>query len=501
MDWQTSIANGLALVWQWQVPALAFVGVFWGIVFGAIPGLSGTVAMAVLLPFTASLDPLLALVLLLAVYTGSMWGGAIPAILLNAPGSPAAIVTTLDGYPMSRMGRGAEALGLSIMASVLGGLIGVSTLFVVIFPLAQFTLRFGPAEMFMVAVFGLTIVASLAGRNFFKGLLAGGFGMLIGLIGLSHTGTAIATFGRLELIDGIPLIPALIGLVAFSELFLLLDQEHISAEQARSQSAVRAVLRGCAAAARFPKDIVRSGLIGVGVGALPVAGGTVASIISYNEARRSSADPERFGTGEPRGVVAAEAANNASEGGAIATMLALGIPGSSGTAVLLGAMIMQGWVPGPRLFTENADVLYGALIAEFLDMIALFLLGVLVAAVGSRVVSIPNRMLIPAIAVLTILGAYVVRGSVFDAWLLVVFGVFGLLLRKAGYPPISIVLGMILGPLANDELIRIYQAFPEGIWIVFQRPISLALLVLTVLLSLWPVVRTRRSVARNSTAV
>jgi len=481
-----AIVKGFHLVLDWRVVPLIFGGVLWGILFGAIPGFTGGVAMAVILPFTIPMPPILALVLLLAVYTGSLWGGAVPAILLNAPGSPAAVCTTLDGYPMTRSGKGAEALGISIMASTLGGLIGVIALFFVIFPLGVFTLKFGPAEMFMVAVFGITIVASLAGKNFAKGLLAGAIGMLIGLIGISTTGADRATFGIVEILDGIPIIPVLIGLIAISELFVLTEQGFISGDSVDKGRPFQKVLAGCRIALSYPKEIVRSALIGLSIGALPAAGGTVASIVSYNESRRLSTDPDSYGEGNPAGIVAAESANNASEGGSLATMLALGIPGSSGTAVLLGALILQGWIPGPRLFIDHADVIYGALLAEFLDLAVLMAMGIVCAMYGAKIANIQTKILIPCVVVLTVMGAYVVRLVVLDIWLLFAFGALGWLMKRHDYPPISIVLGLILGPLADSELVRIYQAFPEGIWIIFQRPISLGLVVMTIALSLWP---------------
>jgi putative tricarboxylic transport membrane protein len=484
-----AIIDGFLLVLDWRVIPIVLGGVFWGILFGAIPGFTGGLAMAVILPFTIPMPPLLALVLLLAVYTGSLWGGAVPAILLNTPGSPAAVCTTLDGYPMTRSGKAPEALSISIIASELGGMTGVLALFFVIYPLGAFTLKFGPAEMFMVAVFGITIVASLAGKNFAKGLLAGAIGMLIGLIGISTTGADRATFGVVEMLDGIPIIPALIGLIAISELFVLIEQKFIAGDSVGNDRPFQRVLAGCRTALCYPKVIIRSSLIGLGIGALPAAGGTVAGIVSYNESRRLSADPESFGRGNPVGIIAAEAANNASEGGSLATMLALGIPGSSGTAVLLGALILQGWIPGPRLFIDHADVIYGALLAEFLDLAVLMGLGIMIAVYGAKIIHIPTRILIPCVIVLTVMGSYMVRYVILDVWLLFAFGALGWLLKRRDYPTISVVLGLILGPLADGELVRIYQAFPEGIWIIFQRPISLGLVVLTVVLSLWPIYR------------
>lgn len=467
--------QGAALLLDGWVLLAVIGGVAWGVLFAAVPGLSGTTAMAVLLPFTFSMSPLHALVLLIATFSGSMWGGAIPAVLINTPGSPAAIFTALDGYPMTRKGRASEALGISLASSVLGGAIGALLLLLLIVPLARFTLRFGPAEMFVVALFGLTVVAALAGRDFFKGMLAGVFGMLIGLIGLSPTGEERATFGLIELYDGVPLMPVLIGLIALPELTELMLRPRSDTASGDRPSLPR-ILKGCATVLRHPRLVLQSSVLGVSIGALPGAGGTIASIIAYNEGRRTSRAPETFGEGAPEGVIAAESANNAQEGGSLATMLALGLPGSSGTAVLLGALIMQGWAPGPRLVIDNAPIVYGALLSAFLNLFALYLLGLAACGIGARLARAPVSNLVPAVFILTCLGAYMVRGAVFDVYLLILFGAIGWLMRRHGYQPAAVVLGIILGPMADVQLVRIYQSFPEGIWIIFQRPISLALL-------------------------
>jgi putative tricarboxylic transport membrane protein len=413
-----------------------------------------------------------------------MWGGAIPAILINTPGSAPAIFTGLDGYPLAQQGKASEALGMSIMASVAGGVVGSLALMVVIFPLASVTLRFGPPEMFMVAIFGLTIVSSLAGDAFAKGLLAGIFGMVLGMVGLSHTGTMRATYGYIQLLDGIPLMPVLIALVAMPELFNLVARGARPLNVDNAMPSFRRVWRGCVETLQRPKVLLQSSLVGLFVGALPGTGGDVASIVAYNESRRLSDEPELYGKGSPDGLIAAEAANNSQEGGAIATMLALGFPGSSGTAVLMGALIMQGWVPGPRLFTENAPIVYGAVLSTFFSLIALLVLGILLCGVGARIARAPAGVIVPCIVVLTFVGAYVIRSSLFDVAMLFAFGLLGWIMRRQGYPPAAVILGLILGPMADAELVRIYQGYPEGIWIILQRPISGAMVALVAFFAL-----------------
>jgi putative tricarboxylic transport membrane protein len=478
---------GLILDW-WMIPLVVF-GVFWGIIFSGIPGLSGSTGMAVLLPVCFSLGPLYALVLLLGVYTGAMWGGAIPAILINTPGSAPAIFTGLDGYPLAQQGKASEALGISLMASVAGGVVGSLALMIVIFPLSSITLMFGPPEMFMVAIFGLTIVSSLGAETFTKGLLAGIFGMVVGLVGLSHTGTARATFGFVNLLDGVPLLPVLIGLVALPELFNLLAKGDGNIRLIEQTPSMKRVWAGCIETLKRPKILLQSSFVGLFVGAMPGTGGDIASIVAYNESRRLSSEPELYGKGSRDGLIAAEAANNSQEGGAIATMLALGFPGSSGTAVLLGALLMQGWVPGPRMFTENAPVVYGAILSTFVSLFALLALGIPLCNLGAKIAKSSTRIIVPCIVVLTFVGAYVIRSSLFDVCLLLAFGLLGWGMRRHGYPPTAVILGLVLGPMADAELVRIYQSFDEGFWIILMRPISGIMAMLVVFFALRPFVK------------
>lgn len=464
---------------------LMFVGVAFGIILGAIPGFTGSLGIALLLPVTFSMDPLPSLVLLLSVYTGGLFGGSITAILLNTPGSPAAVATTFDGYEMTKRGESERALGLSVVSSTLGGMIGIIILFIIIQPLAKFTLKFGPPEMFMIAVFGLTIIASLKGKSFSKTLYAGLFGVLLGTIGMSSSGAIRGTFGSYYLLDGIPIIPALIGLFAVSEIFILIDQKYVSLN-APAKSDYRKLLRGIKEGIKYPFTLLRSSVIGVFIGALPAAGATIASLVSYNEAQRQSKNKKNFGKGEPEGVVAAESANNASEGGALATMLVLGIPGGAATAMLLGAIIMQGWVPGPRLFIDHKDVIYGVIVAEFIQMFILLLVGIVIAILASRLVQVPTRVLIPTIAVLCIMGAFAYRNMIFDAALVFIFGIIGYFLRKFDYPTIAVVLGLILGPIADAELLRTAQRFAGDYTVFFTRPISLTILIITIVGSFSP---------------
>ncbi|GAA0355693.1 tripartite tricarboxylate transporter permease [Bacillus horti] len=475
------LLEGIQLFMTWQNFFLIIIGLTFGVVLGAIPGLTGSLGIAIMLPLTFNMDPLPALVFLLSIYTGGLYGGAITAILLNTPGSPAAVATTIDGYAMTKKGLAGKALGLSIGASAIGGFLGILVLLVIIQPLANIALKFGPIELFMVAIFGLTIIVSIQKAGFIKALYAGLFGILLGTVGMTSSGAVRGTFDNVYLLDGIPIIPALIGLFAVSELFFLADKNYVSNQRIK-QNYKREVLTGIRASLSQKFNIIRSSAIGVFIGALPAAGSTIASIVSYSEARRFSKKSEEFGKGSEEGIVAAESANNASEGGALATMFVLGIPGSASTAMLLGAIIMQGWVPGPRLFIDHSAVLYGVIFSELVQEIFLLGIGAVLAMMASRIINVPTRVLIPLVIVFALIGSFAVRNLMFDAFLVFAFGLLGWYLRKNQFPVIAVVLGLILGPIADRELIRAMQLYQGDLFLAFfQRPISLALIIITIL--------------------
>ncbi|BAS28029.1 tripartite tricarboxylate transporter permease [Limnochorda pilosa] len=474
-------------------------GVAFGTILGAIPGLTGGTGIALMLPVTYYMDPLSSLVFLSSIYTGGNYGGAITAILINAPGSPASAATVFDGYPMMQKGQVGRALGLAVGASALGSLIGSLVLLFAIGPLGTLALSFGPPEMFMIAIFGLTIIASLQGANVAKGYLAGLLGLLLGMVGMSTTGAMRGTFGNYQLLDGVPLIPALIGLFCFSELLVLLDQSYLSKTTRLSREQIGEMFRGMREVLRHPWNIIRSAAIGVGVGALPGAGATVASLVSYNAAKHSSRNPSRFGTGIPEGIIASESANNSSEGGATATMLVLGVPGGAATAVMLGAIILQGWVPGPRMVYEHQDVVYAYIVANALQDFLLLPVGFVLSYAFSKVVNIPVRYLVPVLGVLTVAGTYAGRNSLVDPVVMVAFGVLGWLLRRYDYPVIAVILGIILGPLADAELIRTMQRFGGDLTVFVTRPISLILLLASVGALVGSHVMTRKARARVET--
>jgi putative tricarboxylic transport membrane protein len=491
VDWSFFI-HSCGVLFSGDIFASIILGLAVGVIFGAIPGLTGGMGIAIFTPLTFKLPLMPSLVFLTSIYTGGCFGGAISAILINTPGSPASVSTPLDGYPMACHGLANEALGISIAASGIGGFISMVFLLLAMKPLANLALRFGPPEMFMVAVFGLTIISSIQEGGFAKGMLAGLFGMMLGTMGMSSTGAIRGGFNIMYLLDGIPVIPALIGLFAFSELFFLMEKEYITETGEIVRRDLKRMLRGFRMTLCYPINIIRSSIIGIIIGAMPAAGAAVANIVSYNEAKRWSRHPETFGQGDPEGVVAAESANNASEGGALATMLALGIPGGQATAVLIGAFMLQGLLPGPRLFLKHMNVIYGLIGAGLVEEIFLLLVGIVIAYYFAGIIAVPTRVLIPTIVMFCAVGSFALRNTMFDAYLMFVFGLLGWIMRKHQYPVIAVVLGIILGPIADAELIRTYQLSAGDLTIFFTRPISLVLMILSVFAVAFPYLARRR---------
>ncbi|MGB3424309.1 MAG: tripartite tricarboxylate transporter permease [Castellaniella sp.] len=499
-----SILGGAAMLADWSVIVMLLLGLLFGIITGAIPGFSTPLAISVMLPVTFPMSPLVAIVFLTAIYAGGNFGASISSVLLNIPGSPQAIMTGLEGYPMTRQGRAHEALGIALTASATGNLVGSFFLILVMPLIVLFALKFGPPEMFLVGVLGMTIIASLD-RSFLKVMIAGMFGVLISTTGMSSTGAVRGTFGYFELMDGIPIIPALIGLIGFSELYYMLKKQQLTdnaAAAATSRSAAWAqLIKGYRQTFSYPVTLLRSCGLGVIVGALPGAGATIAAVIGYNEAKRGSKTPEQFGKGAPEGLIGAESANNASEGGALALMLALGIPGGLSTAVLIGALMLQGLIPGPRLFMDSPDLVYGVMLAQFVTSACLLGVGLLVCFWAVRIVHVPTSVLIPVIAVFSIAGTYAVQLLMFDVWLMLIFAVLGIVLHRFGYSLIAVVLGIVLGPILDSELLRTYQAYGGiGPSVFLQRPVALILLALLVFSLVTAVLRMRRQKAKEAAA-
>jgi putative tricarboxylic transport membrane protein len=461
------------------------IGVCWGILGGALPGISGSIAMALLLPLTFGLDTSVALMMLAGVWVGSGYGGSIPAILIKTPGTASAAATIFDGYELHLQGKTGKALGISLVTGTIGGLFSVVVLVALLIPLSKVTLAFGPPEYFAVALFGLVIISSLSERNMLKGLIAGFLGLGIAVVGLDPlSGVQRFTFERLELYEGFELVPVLIGLFAVTEMLTqagrLYQWEKITTQKASTEFPTLAELRSVSRATGI------GAVVGIIVGVMPGAGQTVSSFVAYSEAKRWSKHPEKFGKGSLEGVAAPETANNTVQGGDLVPALALGIPGSNSAAIMLAALILHGIRPGPMLFERNPEIVYslfsGLVIVNFLMLIV----GLLILRLCMMVVNVRVPYLIMGVLTLVIVGSYAVNNSIFDPLVAIVFGGVGYLMKKYGFPPAATVLGLLLGYLVEIAMRR-SLILSSGSWgIFFERPIALVFVILSVLTLFYP---------------
>ncbi len=455
-------------------------GILIGLFFGSVPGLQTSMAMAICLPATLYMDFLSAMFFLTAIFTGGMFGGGVSAILMNIPGTSSAVATAFDGFPMARQGRHSEALGIALGASVIGTFLGYLILLLLIKPLAGLVLRLGPTEMLMVALWGLTLIASFKGTHMARGLLAGVFGLLLGTIGMGPTGVLRGTMGSSYLIDGINVVPAMVGMFAASELLSLSGGGYLVQHAQGREVRWRRVLIGVREALRFPGTIVRGGLIGMLVGAVPGVGSSVSNLVSYSDAKRRSNDPASFGRGNPMGIVASESANSSSESGSMVALFALGIPGGAGTAVLLAAFTMHNITGGPRFLATSGDIVYAVILANLVQAVALGLVGLLMLHLLSYVVKVQLSVLIPVVLVLATFGAYGMTGTMQGPLTLLVFAGFGWLLKRYDYSVPAAVIGLLLGSVVEGELLRSYQISGGDPAYVLGRPLTLVLLVLLI---------------------
>jgi len=483
-----NLFDGLTFV-MGLVPILTItLGVAMGIIAGATPGLSPSMGVALLVPFTYAMSPTLALILLVAIYIAANYGGSITAVTINAPGTPSSVVTAFDGYPLTQQGKPGLALGVSLVASTIGGIVGTLILIFFSGPLAKFALKFHPAEYFALAIFGLTTVASLGGKNWIKAFIAAMFGLLLNTVGIDPiSGVSRFTFGLSFLYDGFALIPALIGLFALSEIFKQLEGGDFSTQ---GVSAEKQEWPTAKVYWKLKNTILRSSLLGTIIGIFPGAGATIAAFISYDVTKRVSKDPDSFGKGSLEGVAAAEGANSSSVGGALIPLLTLGIPGSASTAVLIGALMIHDLTPGPQLFISNPEIIYGLLASLLLANIILLALGFFGSRLWIKVTTIPKTVLFPLIFAVSIIGSFAVRNSFFDVAACLAFGVFGWILRRYNYPVAPIILGMVLGNIAETNFIR---AVMMGGWTVFfTRPLSLGMLVVALASFAVPLIQARK---------
>lgn len=485
------LLTGVEALSDWSVLLMIPLGVVIGIAVGAIPGLSATVGMALFLPFTFSLDPLTGLVLLLGIYNGACYAGAIPAVLIRTPGTPSSAATALDGYPMAQRGRAGEALTISLVASVAGGLIGSVLLFFFAPALADYALSFGSPEYFAIAVLALTIIASIGGdASLAKGFVSALLGLVIVSIGFDPiAGFSRLSFGSTELSGGVEIISLLVGIFGVAEALTQLERRDGRPLRKR---AIGTFGMGAGWLRRLAPTTAGSTLVGFFTGLLPGVGGDIGGYLAYNETKRFAQDRSEFGHGDPRGVAAAESANNASNMGSLVPTFALGIPGNTQAAVLLGALLIAGVQPGPGLFDSAPELVYGSFVAMALAFVVMLIVGMAGIRLWVRVIQIPADYLWPLVIVFSVIGSYAVRTNVFDVLVMLAAGVLGYLLTKGGYPVAPLLIAVIVGPLAEENFRRA-MITNGGSLIWLTRPLTAAILALAVASLVFSLVRQRKA--------
>jgi putative tricarboxylic transport membrane protein len=470
--------------------ALCLGGVLLGIVMGAMPGISSTMALAVLLPFSFGMTLEHAMLFLIAVFSASVYGGSVSAILINIPGTPGAIVTQMDGYPMARNGRAGEALTYALLASTLGGMLGWVILIVFAPLVARAALAFQSPEYAAITFFGLTMLAYASPGSTFLGLLAGVIGLLLATIGLDAiTDVARFTFDQAPLQAGLGIIPAAVGIFGFAEILRNIDKRSVRVSVI---STIDRILPPWREARRLWPMGVRGAIIGAFVGAVPAAGSAIAVTVAYAQEKRMSKDPERFGTGIPEGIVAPESANNAGVGGALIPMITLGLPGDSMTAVLIGALLIHGMRPGPDMFGTHIGFVAIVYVALLFAIVATLAIGLVGNRYIARILRAPRALLVPGITLLCVIGSYAVRNSLFDVVVMVFFGALGYLMNRVGMPAAPVIFGLVLGPILEENVRR--AMIINNTWTVFfTRPISLVIIVIAFAALIYPAIQHLRA--------
>ena len=458
---------------------LIVLATFGGILVGALPGLNATNGVALLLPFTITMEPIAAIAVLTTIYCAATFAGAITAILINTPGTSASATTCLDGYPLAQRGEAGRALGMAAVSSTIGGIISVLCLMAAAPLLAEAAYKFAPPEYFALTVFGLSMLASIGEESSIKSIMSGAFGVLLATVGIDLLTTVERfTFGMNELTEGIGFVPVMIGVFGIAELLTQAGQLGI----VRERITLRAIqLPSKADYQKTWKAILRSSGIGTFIGILPAEGATIASMIGYNEAKRWSKTPEEFGKGSIEGIAGSEAANNSATGGAMVPTLALGIPGSPTAAVILAGLMVHGLRPGPTMFTEQSTFVFAIFWSMLLVNVLFFFVGLYGARIFARATLIPLTILWPMVFLFSMVGAYALDQSIIDVWIALIFGVIGYLMKRYGFSVVSLAIGLILGGMLEKRLGQSMVMLDEQWWLIATRPLSLLFLVLTVL--------------------
>lgn len=488
------ILGGFASISSFYILSLIFMGVFLGIIFGAIPGISVTMGVALFLPITYGLAPIEGLALLMGLYIGGISGGLISAALLNIPGTASSIATCLDGHPMAQRGEAGKALGVGILFSFIGGIFSAVVLMFIAPWLAQFTIKFSFYEYFAVAIFSLTLISSLSGKNITKGFLSCATGIMLALVGIQSTSGAVRlTFGNSQLNAGLALLPALIGLFAVSQVF----DAALHVNKKEEVVVQTYTLRGFGITMKeFIGQIpnaLRSAVIGTGVGILPGLGGGIVNLISYTTAKNSSKYPEKFGTGIIDGLVASETANNASTGGAMVPLMTLGVPGDNTTAVLLAGFTLHSIQPGPMLFQTSGDLVYAIFAAIIVANIFMLVIELFGLRLFAKVLAIPKNILLPLVMVFCLIGAYGDNNRVFDIWVMLFFGVVGFMMNQVKLPTPPLILGFILASTLENNLLNGLQRTKGDFMPFLTSPISGTILAVSAIVIIMNIVKAIRA--------
>ena len=481
--------NGFISLGDPQLLLVLLVSTLGGVVIGALPGLNATNGAALLLPFTLSMEAIPAIASLVAIYCSATFAGAITAILINTPGTPASATTCLDGYPLAQRGEAGRALGLAVVSSTIGGVLSVICLMIAAPLLARMAYQFTPPEYFALTLFGMSMLASIGEGSPLKNLISGTFGVFLALVGVDMlTSVERFTFGSHDLYDGIGFVPVMIGIFGISELIV----QASSLDKRKERISMKAVQLPTRDDYRQVwKTILRSSGIGIFIGILPAEGATVASMIGYNEAKRWSKTPEQFGKGAIEGIAGSEAANNAATGGAMVPTLALGIPGSATAAVILAGLMVHGIRPGPSMFTEQANFAYTIFWSMMLVNLLFLVVGLTGAKIFARITLIPTQVLWPCVFMVSIVGAYALDQSMFDVWIVLISGIIGFFMRRYGFSVVPLAIGLILGEMLEQRLGQSMVMLDEKWWLMFTRPLALFFFCLTIAALFGPVLWTK----------
>jgi putative tricarboxylic transport membrane protein len=486
------LGEGFARIWDPWLLAMCFFGTFAGTLVGVLPGLGPSAAIAILLPLTYGADPLTALVALAGIYYGAMYGGTITSVLLNVPGESASVVTTYDGYPMARQGRGGAALGVAAIGSFIAGTMGLIFLSVLAVPLSTLALDFGPPEYFAIMVLAFVMVSTLARGNLIKCFVALFLGLLLSTVGQDVvSGQTRLTWGSMDLVDGVGFIPAVVGLFGLSEIIHDLINPSEFVDNSKSKIRLQDVFLTWQDFRRTFGSMIRGGFLGFFIGILPGSGATMASFLSYGLEKRLSKTPEKFGTGMIEGVSGPESANNAASSGAFVPLLTLGIPSSGTTAVLIGAFIILGIQPGPRMMTEHPDIAWGLIASMYVGNVMLLAQNILLVPFFIWLLRVSRNVMPVIVATVCVVGVYSVDFSMWDVWLMLIFTALGYVFKLAGIPGAPLVIALVLGQSAEFALRQSLVISMGSPTIFFMRPISIVVFALAAACLLYPLIRDR----------